>query len=61
MTLGGQIVETMARAIYDATFDERYDDLHPQSIERAMAHQQARAAIQALYDFWRLATTEAKQ
>lgn len=35
----------VARVIYESQFEERFDDLNPKGIERALYEQMARAAI----------------
>lgn len=41
-------VEVVAKAIYDAVFEERWDELLPNSIDRALYRQAAEAALSAL-------------
>ena len=41
-------IDRVARAIHDATWDDRYDDLSVDGIERAMARLQAVAAVNEL-------------
>lgn len=41
-------IEIVAKAIHDAVFDERWDDLPENSIERALYRQAAEAAINRL-------------
>ena len=38
-------VTRVARAIYESQFDERFDDLNPKGIDRALYEQIARAAL----------------
>ena len=42
------MIDVVAKAIYDVTWDDRWDDLHPNAIERAMGRKQAMAAIDAI-------------
>ncbi len=42
------MIDVVAKAIYDVTWEDKWDDLPPDSIERAMGRKQAMAAIDAI-------------
>ncbi len=48
MTDTPPMIDVVAKAIHDVTFEDRWDDLHPDGIERAMGRKQAMAAIDAI-------------
>lgn len=46
-----ELVENVARAAHDAQWEDGFDRLHPNGIERALAEQVARAAIAAVAEW----------
>jgi len=47
----GELVEAVAKAIFESTFDGSYDSLSEKGIDKAFARQQAIAALNAVSDF----------
>jgi len=44
----GEIIEDMAKAGYERFFDDKWDSLHPNSIERELWRETARAMIKSI-------------
>jgi hypothetical protein len=46
--MSDKLIEILARGIWASEYDEQFDSLHPRSVRRALAVQQATAALTAI-------------